>query len=92
MVRSIVIPATLGHKNCALADTDSLRRYELPAMDSLGAAAARKAAAPAPPYTRLPKRRTAAGMKRRAPYYYIVHAWSRPFMEMVNMLEAYFTG
>ncbi|GLC42781.1 hypothetical protein PLESTB_001417400 [Pleodorina starrii] len=92
VVKSIVIPATLGRQNCALADTDLLSRYELPPMDSLGAAAARKAAGPLPPYTRMPKRRTPAGLKRRAPYYYVVHAWSRPFMEMVGLLEKYFEG
>lgn len=93
VVKSIIIPATMGaRKNVALADTDSLSRFELPAMDSLGAAVARKAAGPAPPYTRIPKRRIPAGMKRRAPYYYVVHAWSRPFMEMVDMLEAHFAG
>ncbi|GIL84140.1 hypothetical protein Vretifemale_12826 [Volvox reticuliferus] len=92
VVRSIIIPATLGRQNCALADTDLLRRHALPPMDSLGAAAARKAAGQLPPYTRIPKRRLPTGMKRRAPYYYVVHAWSRPFMEMVGMLEARFEG
>ncbi|EFJ47980.1 hypothetical protein VOLCADRAFT_117754, partial [Volvox carteri f. nagariensis] len=92
VVRSIVIPATLGRQNCALADTDQLRRYALPPLDSPGAAAARKAAGPPPPYTRMPKRRMPAGMKRRAPYHYVVHAWSRPFMEMVGLLETHFAG
>ncbi|GLI60197.1 hypothetical protein VaNZ11_002267 [Volvox africanus] len=92
VVKSIVIPATLGRQNCALADLDLLRRHALPPMDSLGAAAARKAAGQLPPYTRIPKRRLPTGMKRRAPYYYVVHTWSRPFMEMVRMLEAHFEG
>ncbi|KXZ45741.1 hypothetical protein GPECTOR_51g727 [Gonium pectorale] len=95
VVRSIVIPATMGRPNCAYADLDSMSRHALPPMDSPAAAAARKAAGPPPPYTRVAaqsgvKSRTISGLRRRAPYYYVVHAWSRPFLEMVQMLETHF--
>ncbi|KAG2486628.1 hypothetical protein HYH03_014685 [Edaphochlamys debaryana] len=93
VVRQYVIPATTG-TTVALVDTQAYSKYTLPAVGSPGAAEARKAAGPAPPYTRMPQRsgRHVSGRKKRAPYSYVVHAWSRPFMEMVNMLEKHFAG
>ncbi|KAG2434845.1 hypothetical protein HXX76_007730 [Chlamydomonas incerta] len=93
VVRSIVIPATMGRQGTeALIDCDAWSRFMLPPMDSAEAATARKAAGPLPAYTRMPRTRPITGLKRRAPYYYVVHAWSRPFLETVGMIEAHFKG
>ncbi len=96
VVRKYIIPATSGVRGgCAMADTLALARHVLPPLDSPGAAAARKAlggTSGMPPYTRMARARPITGLKRRAPYYYVVHAWSRPFLETVNMLEAHFSG
>ncbi len=51
-----------------------------------------QAAGQLPAYTRMPRTRPITGLKRRAPYYYVVHAWSRPFLETVGMIEAHFKG
>ncbi|KAG2434953.1 hypothetical protein HYH02_012149 [Chlamydomonas schloesseri] len=93
VVRSIVIPATMGRQGTeALIDCDAWSRFMLPPMDSAEAANARKAAGQLPAYTRMPRTRPITGLKRRAPYYYVVHAWSRPFLETVGMIEAHFKG
>eukprot|EP00198_Chlamydomonas_reinhardtii_P010821 XP_001700158.1 predicted protein [Chlamydomonas reinhardtii] len=93
VVRSIVIPATMGRQGTeALIDCDAWSRFMLPSMDSAEAATARKAAGQLPAYTRMPRTRPITGLKRRAPYYYVVHAWSRPFLETVGMIEAHFKG
>ncbi|KAG2486633.1 hypothetical protein HYH03_014689 [Edaphochlamys debaryana] len=90
VVRSMVLPAS---GKSALAATPAFAPHLLPDMDSDRAAAAREALGErAPLYCRLPGCKLAGLDQRIAPFVYVVHAWCRPFMEMVNMLEKHFAG
>jgi hypothetical protein len=51
-----------------------------------------QAAGSRPAYTRIKRGRAVTGLKRRAPYYYVVHAWSRPFLELVTAVEKHLDG